>query len=141
MTFDELLADNNKKIRRQPSYPEQHLQMMCVEYLFWQYNDILYHHSPNEAKRDLKMGDKLKKMGMRKGWPDLEIMHPSGGYYGLFIEFKSEKGSTSKEQKAILAELERQGYKVAVIKDIDEFISVVDEYIGTKEKAYPIQVI
>lgn len=133
MTFDELLADNNKKIRRQPSYPEQHLQMICVEYLFWQYNDILYHHSPNEAKRDLKMGDKLKKMGMRAGWPDLEIMHPSNGYHGLFIEFKSDGGRLSKEQKTILAELERQGYKVAVIKDIDEFISVVDEYIGTKK--------
>ena len=72
---------------------------------------------------------------MRSGWPDLEIMHPSGGYHGLFIEFKSDGGRLSKEQKTILAELERQGYKTAVIKDIDEFISVVDEYIGTKEKA------
>ena len=38
--------------------------------------DTLYHHSPNEGVRKVQFKMKLKSMGTRFGWPDLEIFAP-----------------------------------------------------------------
>jgi len=51
------------------------------------------------------VGAKLKKMGVKRGVPDLFIPQ-----YKCFIEFKTLKGKLSKEQKELKPHLESYGY-------------------------------
>ena len=50
---------------------EDHLHLQVVEYLRWQYPNVLFGHWPNEGKRSPFERYKAKKLGMVKGWPDI----------------------------------------------------------------------
>ena len=57
----------------------------------------IYHHSPNEGTRHVAFKRKLKLMGTKFGWPDLEIFVPGdeavhGMSTSVFIELKLLKG-------------------------------------------------
>lgn len=54
---------------------------------------------------------------------------PSGTAHALFIEFKSGRNTTSQEQSEMIALLTTQGYLVAVVYSIDEFISLITNYL------------
>lgn len=88
-----------------------------------------YNHSPNEGKRTPQEGNKLKRMGMSKGFPDLEICVPKNGFHGLYLEFKSGKGKLSPEQKEWGERLGEAGYKVAVVRSCNEAIEVFEAYM------------
>lgn len=75
---------------------------------------------PNGGQRHVVVGAKLKAEGVRKGFPDLMLLTPAGGYSGLIIEMKRVKGgSVSAEQADWLAWLAEQGFKTAVCKGAD----------------------
>ena len=73
---------------------EDQLQYQVVTYLDVSLpNNCVYHHSPNEGKRHINYINRLKKLGTKYGWPDLEIFVPmtdtkSGMNEALFIELK-----------------------------------------------------
>jgi len=57
----------------------------------------IFHHSPNEGTRHVAFKMKLKLMGTKFGWPDLEIFVPGdeavhGMSTSVFIELKRLKG-------------------------------------------------
>ena len=94
----------------------------------------LINHSPNEGIRKPWYGAKLKKHGMCKGWPDLEISvlprhfrkphKPSM----IFIELKSDKGVLSASQADVLEKLRLAGHHTAVCRSVDsvqEFLSEI----------------
>lgn len=114
------------------SHNEMHLQAACKRTLEARYSHIgaCWHHSPNEGKRSSFTGHTLQQMGMRRGWPDLEIMYPAQGFHGLFVEFKFGKGRQSKEQRDIQAILEKNGYRYAVVTSHLEFLDLCHEYLG-----------
>lgn len=58
----------------------------------------LLYHIPNERYCTPVQGKQLKRAGVRSGVPDLCLPAPRGGYHGLYIEMKTEKGRTSHEQ-------------------------------------------
>ena len=56
---------------------EDQLQYQIVTYLDVSLpNNCVYHHSPNEGKRHINYINRLKKLGTKYGWPDLEIFVP-----------------------------------------------------------------
>lgn len=57
-------------------------------------------HIPNEGKRSLIGNVKQKKMGLKKGFPDLMLLIPIYPYCGLFIEMKAKGKKANKEQLA-----------------------------------------
>jgi hypothetical protein len=61
---------------------------------------------PKTGKVFCPGGTRLQRMGMRKGVPDLVVLH-SGRIMGL--EVKSPDGTISREQKEFRAEWERAG--------------------------------
>lgn len=113
-------------------HQESDLQKRCVLTLQRRYSQFegSWNHSPNEGKRTEFQGAILKAMGMRRGWPDLEIMVARQGYHGLFIEFKSLKGSASKDQKEVRKTLEEQGYRYELVKSHSQFLDIVHDYLG-----------
>lgn len=73
---------------------------------------IIAVHIPNESKRSVAYGAKMKRMGLRKGFPDIFIPTARKGFYGLFIELKRDRQSrVSAEQIAWITYLNKQGYK------------------------------
>lgn len=99
------------------------------------------HHSPNGGKRERKTsangptycpeGEKLKKMGTKAGFPDLTVFLARGGYFGLYIEMKRERGgTTSREQRQLIERLQRQGYLCAVCHGTMEAIKVLKTYMN-----------
>lgn len=56
-------------------------------------------HIPNEGKRSAAYAARLKRMGLRPGFPDLFIPVVRGRYHGLFIEMKYGGGRLSADQK------------------------------------------
>ena len=40
----------------------------------------IVHHSPNEGRRHVSYKLKMRRMGMKPGWPDLEVFVPQHGW-------------------------------------------------------------
>ena len=81
----------------------------------------LIHHSPNEfgmsGAEIARQVAKHKDLGMVPGFPDLIVL----GFHGaLFFEVKAEGGSLTASQRLVHADLERLGYRVAVVRSIDD---------------------
>ena len=50
-------------------------------------------HIPNEGKRTKSTGGRLKKEGLRKGYPDIVLNVSKQDYHGLFLELKRKRGN------------------------------------------------
>lgn len=73
-----------------------------------------------------------KQEGVRKGFPDMMLLVPSGKYNGLFIELKRPNGKATKEQKEWIENLNYYDYKAVIIKTDkpSEVIAVIKDYLG-----------
>lgn len=88
-------------------------------------------HIPNEGKRTPRAGRELRRMGLRKGFPDLFFPAASKGFHGLFIELKRDRKSrVSKKQAEWLDYLSKQGYSAIVCYGAGEAIAKIREYFG-----------
>jgi hypothetical protein len=112
---------------------EDKIQISCVKWFDLQYkrfSPLLYCNYNNP--RNAIQGAKLKKMGMRKGIPDLFLAIPTLIYNGLYIEMKTAKGVLSKEQKEYSVILKEAGYHWAICRSTEEFIKEVRMYLDDK---------
>ena len=82
--------------------------------------DAVYHHSPNEldmagpeAARQIA---KARKLGTKKGWPDIEIVW-RGHFYGLEVKAKTGQGES---QKAMERAITQTGGRYAVVRSVDD---------------------
>jgi hypothetical protein len=97
------LQDNRIRLTspmpRKTAHPEDDLQMACVEWLGYMENmgKLRFFHVPNGGRRNKAEAARFKKLGVRAGVPDLVILSIDGRT--LFIEFKSDKGYLSPDQK------------------------------------------
>ena len=90
-------------------------------------------HPPNEAMgRSVIAGYRLKKTGMRKGFPDLQLCAMRGGHGSLFIELKSYYGKASPEQLAWLEFLRSQGYAACLCVGADAARQCIEDYLAGK---------
>lgn len=106
-------------------HDEARLQTACVMYCRAQYRDIVVHYVQNEFKGNAISGRIAKTMGKLAGFPDLLVFLPSAKV--LLIEFKSNKGTLSKEQKDLHPRLEALGHSVFIVRDFDSFKSIIDQ--------------
>ena len=112
---------------------EQRLLLNWAAMIAGRYPDVrLLYHIPNEGKRSMATGGRLKGMGLKKGVPDLCLPVQRGTYHGLYIEMKrADGGSATKEQKEWLRALDAQGYAVtlchgwqAAAKEIETYLKL-----------------
>lgn len=96
---------------------------------FCEYCGIDIVHIPNEGKRSARYGAELKRLGMRKGFPDLFIPKASKGFHGLFIELKVDvTRKPTKEQLQWIAKLNKEGYLATVCYGADAAIREINKY-------------
>lgn len=117
------LAASNKEVLRSSETAEQEVVVQYCDLL-----DIPIVHIPNEGKRSASYGARMKRMGLRKGFPDLCVTRARGGYHGLFIEMKYGKGKTTKDQRDWLKRLAAEGYACVVCNGADEAIEAIKKY-------------
>lgn len=123
--------------KRGHSMPEGRIQAECYQY-FWnnypQYRG-LYFAVPNENTRsdsNIITGAQRKAMGVYHGVSDTLMLIPRGGYHGLAIEYKDERGRQSIHQIAWQALVENQGYKYVVCRSLEQFKIIIQEYLSKK---------
>lgn len=124
-----------KQKERRHSMSEGKIQADCYSW-FWntfpQYRKC-YFAIPNENNRadsSAISGAIRKAMGVTKGVADTFMAVRKGGYGGLFIEFKTEVGKQSPEQKQWQIIIENQGYLYRVIRSLEEFKELINWYLA-----------
>ncbi len=98
--------------------PEELLQKAVADYLRVALpSDSTWHHSPNETKGTVAWHAKRKALGMRAGWPDIEIIWQGRAY---FVELKAPGNYLSPPQKKTHGALLKAGAPVATCRRIEE---------------------
>jgi hypothetical protein len=96
----------------------------------WPELKMLY-HVPNEGARSVTYAAQLKRMGMRRGVPDLCLPVARGGFHGLYIELKRYAGSrVTPEQQEWIEDLAAQGFRAVICYGADEAIAEIKRYLG-----------
>lgn len=129
--FQALAASKRRKIMGAEG-TEHHLQVECVKWFRLKHHkDGIIYAVPNGGKRTLTEGAIKRYEGMTVGIPDLHIPVPRKGYASLYIEMKNGKaGRLSENQKEMIERLRSYGNKVEVVRTLDEFMAVVDDYFA-----------
>lgn len=116
---------------------EQEIQMQVFEWAEWmkgRYPELkLMHHIPNGGGRSKAEAGIFKAMGVKRGIPDVFLPAPRGRYHGLYIEFKSRSGTTSKDQSCVLESLQEAGYLTCVCNKSEEAIKLIEKYLALPE--------
>ena len=115
---------------------EARLQALMADWLACTLPDAaIFHHSPNEGLRHVAFRVKLRNMGFKSGWPDIEIFAPRGCFHDpahwapIFLEVKAATGKVSKAQKEVLEGLEGCGCHVGIVRSIGELESFLAELL------------
>ena len=96
------------------------------------YPDALLAAVPNGARLSggARAGAQLKDEGMLPGYPDLLVDEARGGYFGLRIEMKRQKGGRlSKAQRETLDALLERGYLALCCAGVEEAWRAFEDYI------------
>ena len=118
-------------IRKAPrKQPEYNLQKAVVNYLRMLKGNLLFNGSAGGVWTSKAQGNKLSLAGYRKGWPDLIILEPRGGYHGLAIELKVKGNYASIYQKEVIKQMRERGYKAEVCTGFDQAKETIDSYFG-----------
>lgn len=85
---------------------------------------------PNGGHRSKRAAVAMKAEGVNPGVPDYLMPVQRGGYVGLAIELKTDKGRVSPDQRDWLAHLQEQGWQAVVARGWEEAWGVVRDYMA-----------
>ncbi len=88
----------------------------------------------NAGKRSIGALRYYLAEGLSPGVPDITVACPSGGFPGMFIEMKTEKGKVSAYQEEWLRKLHGAGYRVAVCRSAQEAIRELTRYFDNNKE-------
>jgi hypothetical protein len=113
---------------RRNKVTEQELHFQVADYLRLALpTQTVWHHSPNEGRRRPQYNKKLARLGLRAGWPDIEIVHKGRI---IFIELKTPKGRVSPAQKQCHNDLMLAGAVVKICRSFQEVQDFLTMSIG-----------
>jgi hypothetical protein len=131
----EIIYIKTKKGKMMNDNPEYRIQKMISEYL--DNLGVLWTASSNGMKLPISVAAKLKRMGYKKGCPDIYIFEPNQDYRGMMIEVKSPVGLPTKEQVNWHEKLTKRGYYAVIMpktnSEIESFLWIkkeINEYLG-----------
>lgn len=91
---------------------------------------------PNGGKRHVVIAIKLKREGVRHGFPDINLDYPVGRWHGLRIEEKFGKNKLTKMQLIKKALLESVGFKYEVCYSAGEAVKALINYLPFRRQDY-----
>lgn len=128
-TFEE--ERDNVKTRKRPSHDEDRLEANCVRWFDIQHKDkqLLMHHSPNEGNRSEREGARNRKLGTRRGFPDLIFLKSNKYFDYLAIELKTPTGRLTTEQSAYRKVVNESGGCYIIIRKFEDFMEAIEQYL------------
>ena len=92
---------------------------------------ISMYHIPNEGKRKRSTGARLKRMGLRKGVPDVCLPVARCGCHALYIEMKRLKdGRPTQDQLDWIERLTKQGNMAVICKGWEVAAELIEKYLN-----------
>lgn len=76
----------------------------------------------------MRINQKMKRMGMRSGVADTDVILPDGGRF--FVEFKTATGRQSKAQKEFQETVESLGNEYFIIRSVEEFKALIENKLA-----------
>lgn len=96
----------------------------------WPELEFLFHPA-NGEKRAKRTAQKLKRMGVKAGVPDLVLPVARGGFHSLYLEMKRlDGGRLSIAQKRWRDALRAAGCEWAVAHGHEQAIAVIKDYLA-----------
>jgi hypothetical protein len=120
------------KAKRMISHEEDDIQadfFEKVKLFFPIIPDKLLFSVPNGGNRDKREAARLKRQGVKSGVSDVILLIPKNGFASLCIEFKTEKGKQSYEQKEFQRQSEMYGSKYVIARNVGSAIETIKEYL------------
>lgn len=125
-------------------HAESDIQQTCVAWFRWQYPRYakLLFAVPNGGQRSAVEAKIMSGEGVMAGVADVLLLVPSNGYHGLCMEFKRTAIRYVKGQKHVLktyqtpaqkewqAAVESVGYMYVVVRSLQEFIELINNYLA-----------
>lgn len=117
-------------------HKESELQRKCFQYFHIAHPKMarLFFAVPNGGYRNQREAAIMKAEGVTAGVADALLLVPRGDFHGLCIEFKTETGRQSEYQKKWQADAETQGYRYEIIKNLDTFIALIENYLSLRQE-------
>lgn len=118
---------------------EQEALFRWAAYMAGTWPELRYmHHIPNGGSRNKAEAARLKRQGVRAGVPDICLPAARGGWHGLYIELKRQKGGrASPEQREWVEYLEKAGYCARICHGWDEAREMVERYMRKESTSQP----
>ena len=112
-------------------HEEERIQGAIVTYFRYMHREFapLLVHVANERRCSVRQGARLKAMGVTAGVADLLLFVPRGGWHGLCLEVKTEKGRQRETQKEWEEAVTAQGYLYLIVRSTDEARKVLETYL------------
>lgn len=131
------------KKKRNYGYEEFKLCQRISYYLDLEYPHVLFHFDfGTGTKLTIGQAVKQKTLNPHRGYPDLFILEPKRGFYGLFIEVKQDgeelfkkhylceyKSEHLQEQAEYMRKLRVKGYKAEFGVGYENCKKIIDEYL------------
>jgi hypothetical protein len=116
----------NQKLR------ERDVHIAIVSWFNLQYPKLKddFHHFANERKCSIVYGALLKRMGVKAGVSDFHLAIASGGFHGLWMELKVEKGKLSLDQSKFLERKRARGYCGVAVWGFEEATETIVRYLN-----------
>lgn len=117
-----------------PKRPEDAIQRAIVQYLQLKLPGAVISHARNEGNRGGKKGAvdgrRGKLMGVKAGFPDLVVFWQGDVF---FLEVKAPGGYMNEAQRRTRDELEAQGFKVYLVRSIDDTAEALADWEARRE--------
>ncbi len=120
---------------------EKDIHIKVCNYLRTKYPNAIFRSDFASGMRmSIGMAKRHKALQSSRAFPDIFIAEPRGGYYGMFIELKTEdnvifkkdgtlrQNEHHKEQALMLTKLYMRGYKAVFGQGYQDTIKKIDEY-------------
>lgn len=120
---------------------EKDIHIKVCNYLRTKYPNAIFRSDFASGMRmSIGMAKRHKALQSSRAFPDIFIAEPKGGYYGMFIELKTEdnvifkkdgtlrQNEHHKEQALMLTKLYMRGYKAVFGQGYQDTIKKIDEY-------------
>lgn len=100
----------------------------------WPCLERLY-HTPNGGYRNVAEAAHFKRIGVKPGVPDLFLPYPCGGWSGLWLEMKTDKGRATYCQRDWIEYLWSVGYCAYICHNAGEAINAIETYLNMEHES------
>lgn len=121
-----------KPFRATASETSIHMQVERFLRLAWP-SDLPYTHFPAGERRDERTGGKLLSMGLKRGWPDFQLLLPGGRI--AFIELKRGDGQLSDDQAEFRRKAIALGCGYQTCRSVEEVDATITRWLAIYGRA------